>query len=148
MSEDENRIERLIREAGETGVDVVRPETVPRQSFRIVGGVDSAQVVLKDTTNTVAKRVAVTTISPERYLAVPVRDVPADGYSVDENGYDMDTTKAKIEALLGPGSHLDGLVWAKALKVISAGGKILFAREGLPVELHGAQVFPVRIVEQ
>lgn len=146
MSENENEIERLIREAGdETNVPV--PDSTARQSFRTVGGPEAAQIPIRATSNTAAKKVAATTISPGRYLAVPVRDVPAEGYSIEEGGYDANTTKARVEVLLGPGSHLAGPIWARALSVLDAGGKMIFARSNTPVNLHGRQVFPVQIVE-
>jgi len=140
----ENDTERLIREASETSPDA---EISMGQSFRVVGGIDSAQVAIKPPRSTAAKKVAVTTIADERYIAVPVRDAPAEGYSIDEGGYDANTTKARIEVLLGADSHLDGSTWVNALRILDAGGKVLFTRENTPVDLAGRQVFPVRIME-
>lgn len=140
----ENETERLIREAGETGPDA---EPSMGQSFRVVGGVDSAKVAIKSSFSTAARKVAATTIGPERYIAIPVRDAPAEGYSIDEGGYDANTTRARIEVLLGANSHLDGPTWTNALRVLDAGGKVLFTRENTPVDLAGRQVFPVRIAE-
>lgn len=146
MNENENEIERLIKEAGAVDPNAVEPEM--GQSFRVVGGPESAQIVIKATATTAAKRVAATTISPERYLAVPIRNEPVEGYSIEEGGYDANTTKARVEMLLGPGSHLDGPTWVRALRVLDAGGKVIFTRESTSVDLHGRPVFPVRIAEQ
>lgn len=145
-AENGNEIERLIKEAGESGPDMDVPVR-GRQSFRIVGGREAAQVSISPQVNTGVKKVAATSIGPERYLAVPVRDVPVEGYSIEEDGYDANTTRARVEVLLGPSSHLDGPIWATAIKILDAGGKVLFTRSNVPVDLQGRQVFPVRIVE-
>lgn len=145
----ENEIERLIREADETGpdTDVSIPESTVRQSFRIVGGIEAAQVTIRATSGTGVTKVATTTIRPGRYLVVAVRDVPAEGYSIAEDGYDANTAKARVEMLLGPCSHLDGSTWAGVVKILDAGGKVVFTRDNVSIDLHGRQVFPVRVVE-
>lgn len=140
----ENDIEQIIREANETSPDA---EPSMGQSFRVVGGIDSAQIAIKAQSTSSVKKVAATTLGDERYVAIPVRDVPVEGYSIEEGGYDANTTKARIEVLLGANSHLDGPTWVNALRILDAGGKVMFTRENTPVDLAGRQVFPVRIVE-
>jgi len=140
----ETEIEQLIREASDE--DASPSEPTPRQRFRIVGGVDAAQVAIKDVSNTAAKKVVAVSIRKGRYLVVPVSDDPVDGYAIAEDGYDGNTAKARVEMLLGPSSYLDEPTWLRAQSVLDAGRSVAFTRESGPIDVQDRQVFPVRIV--
>jgi len=143
----EDEIERLVREASDKGAATSEPvqASIPRQSFRIVGGVDSASVAIGAASNTAVKKVVAVAIRPERYLVSPVSDIPVDGYSIAEDGYDRKAAKARVEMLLGPDSHLGESVWLKAQSALDAGRGVAFTRESRPIDFQGKQVFPIRI---
>lgn len=146
MSENENEIERIIREADvpEDGAPAPEPS---RQSFRVVGGSEAAQVTVQPIVTNPVRVVAVTSVKDERYLAISVRDRPAEGYSIAEDGYDASTTRAQVESFLGPYVRLASEVWIKALSILDMGGKIKFERGGPSFEEGGNIITPIRIRE-
>lgn len=142
----ENDIEKMIKEAGasEDSGPAVEPG---RQSFRVVGGSEAAQVVVRHEVTNPIRVVAVTSVKAKRYLAVPVRDRPAEGYSIAEDGYDADTVRAQVESFLGPYVRLASDAWTKALSILDMGGKIKFERGGPSFEEGGSIITPICIRE-
>lgn len=146
MSENENDIEKMIREAAAPEDSGPAPEP-GRQSFRVVGGSEAAQVVIRSAVTSPIRVVAVTSVKDKRYLAVPVRDRPAEGYSIAEDGYDADTIRAQVESFFGPHVRIASEVWVKALSILDMGGKMKFERGGPPFEEGGRIITPICIQE-
>lgn len=145
-----NEIKRLIETTA--GNEIVTSEgapvadmDLPRQSFRIIGGVSAAHATVSASTECVIEKVAVVSIRDGKYIAAPIRDAPIEGYAINENGDDAEATRVRVIALLGPNAHLTGSVWAQALIALDAGRNVMFVLSKTSVEMHGKRVFPVRI---
>lgn len=122
-------------------------EESPRQSFRVVGGPDAAKVEVQPPVSGAPKMVALTSIRNERFLVVPVRDNPADGFSLKEDGYEAGEAKGRVEALLGPNAYLDSAVWARAISMVRSGGKVMLVLGRTPVVVEDEKRFPIEIQE-
>lgn len=119
----------------------------PRHSFRVVGGADAAKVEVQPPVSGARKAVALTSVRPDRFLVVPVRDVPTDGFSLREDGYEALAGKGRAEALLGPNAYLDSAVWAEAISRVKSGGKVMLVLGQDPIDVEGEdeKKFPVEI---
>jgi len=120
-------------------------EDSPRQSFRAVGGAEAAKVEIKSAVSVVPKVVVLTSIRNTRFLVVPVRDTPADGFSIKEDGYEAEEAKGYVTAHLGPDAYLDAAVWAQAISIVRSGGKVKFVLGPDPIEVGDEKKFPVEI---
>jgi len=120
-------------------------DDAPRQSFRVVGGAEAAKVEVQPPVSGARKIVALTSIRNDYFLVVPVRDTPAEGFSLREDGYEAHEAKGQVEALLGPNAYLDGAVWAKAISMVKSGGKVKLILGEVPIKVEDEKKFPIEI---
>lgn len=122
-----------------------QPTDVPRHSFRVVGGHAAARVEIQAPASRVPKSVAIISIRNSRLLVVPIDDIPMDGYSLREDGYEAEGAKGRVEAIFGSDAYLDGAVWAKAASMASRGGRVTFVLGRTSIDVEGEKKFPIEI---
>ena len=122
-----------------------QPTEAPRHSFRVVGGHTAARVDIKTPESSVLKGVGLVSIRKGRFLVVPIRDIPMDGYSLKEDGYEAGEAKGHVEAAFGSDVYLDGAVWAAAIERTSRGGRVTFVLAQTSIDVEGGKKFPIEI---
>jgi len=127
----------------EGGQDVV--EETPLHSFRVVGGADAAQVQVTRAKARAVEAVSVASFGRDRFLVTPIRDVPVEGSSIDENGYNVNMAQARVVSFLGGDVYISRAVWSKAFTIVKGGGKVVFVRGKTRVKIKDKQLFPVVI---